>query len=122
MICPGGGEISEERMMKPSPYAFGTGISRNDDRRSSAARLEWTQHNWEDLRRLDCQISRYGDLKPMHWQDFERGRRTEIDFINGYVAQLGADNALPVSMNAPITQMVHSIENGAVPPDPRAAC
>jgi 2-dehydropantoate 2-reductase len=67
---------------------------------------------------IDQILGVYGDLKPSMLQDFERGRRTEIDFINGYVAQLGADNALPVSMNAAITQMVHSIESGAVHPNP----
>src|SRR5205807_1964954 len=67
---------------------------------------------------IDQILGVYGDLKPSMLQDFERGRRTEIDFINGYVAQLGANNALPVSMNTAITQMVHSIENAAVHPNP----
>jgi 2-dehydropantoate 2-reductase len=40
-------------------------------------------------------LAGYGDIKPSMLQDFERGRRTEIDFINGYVAQLGKQMGLP---------------------------
>jgi hypothetical protein len=32
---------------------------------------------------IDQIMGSYGDLKPSMLQDFERGRRTEIDFING---------------------------------------
>ena len=34
-------------------------------------------------------IAFYGDVKPSMLQDFERGRKTEVDFINGYVVTLG---------------------------------
>ena len=37
-------------------------------------------------------------------QDFERGQQTEIDFINGYVAQLGAELGVPVVLNTVATQ------------------
>ena len=58
-------------------------------------------------------LAAYGDLKPSMLQDFERGRRTEIDFINGYVAKLG-----PAPLNAAITQTVHAIERGETTPHP----
>jgi len=60
----------------------------------------------------------YGDLKPSMLQDFERGRQTEIDFINGYVAQLGQKLGVPVPMNAAITAMAHRIEQGQLRPHP----
>jgi 2-dehydropantoate 2-reductase len=63
-------------------------------------------------------LAGYGDIKPSMLQDFERGRRTEIDFINGYVAQLGKQMGLPVAMNAAITDMVHLIEQGQIQPHP----
>jgi len=51
-------------------------------------------------------------------QDFEKGRRTEIDFINGYVAQVGEEIGVPVPMNAAVTELVHRIEQGQLQPAP----
>jgi 2-dehydropantoate 2-reductase len=51
-------------------------------------------------------------------QDFERGLRTEIDFINGYVAQLARQVGIPIALNAAMTDMVHLIEQGQIQPHP----
>jgi 2-dehydropantoate 2-reductase len=61
-------------------------------------------------------IAFYGDVKPSMLQDFERGRKTEIDFINGYVVTLGRSSRVPVPMNAAITDLVHQIERGVIQP------
>ena len=61
-------------------------------------------------------IDFYGDVKPSMLQDLERGRKTEIDFINGYVATLGHASGVPVHMNAAITDLVHQIERGVLQP------
>src|SRR6476646_8162751 len=61
-------------------------------------------------------IAFYGDVKPSMLQDFERGRKTEVDFINGYVATLGHASGVPVHMNATITELVHQIERGVLQP------
>lgn len=63
-------------------------------------------------------IAAYGDLKPSMLQDFERHRRTEIDFLNGYVAQLGRQIGIPTAMNAAITDLVQRIEQGQTKPHP----
>src|SRR5882724_11755964 len=63
-------------------------------------------------------IAGYGDVKPSMLQDFEKGRRTEIDFINGYVAQMGEEIGVPVPMNAAMTELVHRIEQGQLQPAP----
>jgi 2-dehydropantoate 2-reductase len=67
---------------------------------------------------LDRILSAYGDLKPSMLQDFERGRRTEIDFINGYVADLGRKLGVPTPINSAITAIVHRIERGELRPGP----
>lgn len=67
---------------------------------------------------LDQLLAAYGDLKPSMLQDFERGRRTEIDFINGYVAALGRKLGVPVATNEAITGLVHRIEQGQARPHP----
>jgi len=61
-------------------------------------------------------IDFYGDVKPSMLQDLERGRKTEIDFINGYVVALGHASGRPVPMNAAITGLVHQIERGVLQP------
>ena len=58
----------------------------------------------------------YGDVKPSMLQDFERGRKTEVDFVNGYVVTLGNASGVPVHMNAAITGLVHQIERGVLRP------
>ena len=63
-------------------------------------------------------LDAYGDLKPSMLQDFERGRATEIDFINGYVADLGRRLAVPTPVNAAIVDTVHAIEQRRLAPDP----
>ena len=49
-------------------------------------------------------------------QDFERGRTTEIDFINGFVVTLGHASGVPVHMNSAITNLVHQIERVVLQP------
>jgi 2-dehydropantoate 2-reductase len=67
---------------------------------------------------LDRILAAYGDLKPSMLQDFERGRATEIDFINGYVADLGRRLRVPTPVNAAIVDTVHAIEQGRLSPSP----
>ena len=63
-------------------------------------------------------VAGYGDVKPSMLQDFERRRRTEIDFINGYVAQVGRQIGKPIAMNSAVTEIVHRIEESQTEPDP----
>ena len=65
---------------------------------------------------VEAMIAFYGDIKPSMLQDIERGRKTEIDFINGYVAALGQASGMLVPMNAAITNLVHQIERGVLQP------
>lgn len=51
-------------------------------------------------------------------QDFEQGRPTEIDFINGHVVNLGHRLGLPTPVNASITDTVHAITRGEAVPGP----
>jgi 2-dehydropantoate 2-reductase len=43
-------------------------------------------------------------------QDIERGRRTEIDVINGYVCRRGEARAIPTPYNRVLAALVHTIE------------
>jgi 2-dehydropantoate 2-reductase len=67
---------------------------------------------------IDRIMATYGDIKASMLQDFERELRTEIDFINGYVAQLGRKIGIPIALNAAMTDMIHLIEQGQIQPHP----
>lgn len=50
--------------------------------------------------------------RPSTAQDIEKGRRTEIDFINGLVAQKGREVGLPTPLNERITTLIKRLEGG----------
>jgi 2-dehydropantoate 2-reductase len=51
-------------------------------------------------------------LKSSMLQSLERGRRPEIDFLNGYVVRMGAERGVPTPVNAGLVDMIHEIEAG----------
>ncbi len=54
---------------------------------------------------------KYRRLKSSSLQSLERGRKTEIDFFNGYIADKADEMGVPAPMNNAITQMVKEIED-----------
>jgi 2-dehydropantoate 2-reductase len=58
----------------------------------------------------------YGDAKPSMLQDFERGRATEIDYLNGHVVALGRQLGIPTPVNAALVETVHAITRGRLAP------
>jgi 2-dehydropantoate 2-reductase len=61
-------------------------------------------------------VAGYGDVKPSMLQDLERGRHTEIDFINGHVVALGRRFGVPTPVNEAIVDTVHALERGELAP------
>ena len=45
-------------------------------------------------------------------QDLRRGKRCEIDFINGVVCEYGERCGVPTPYNAKTVSLVHEIEEG----------
>lgn len=56
--------------------------------------------------------------RPSMGQDMLKGRRTEIDFLNGHVVARGAELGLPAPANAALVEAVKRVERGEVPPRP----
>lgn len=54
----------------------------------------------------------YGNMKSSMLQDIERGRKTEIDFLNGYVVKKGREIGSPTPVNEAIVEMVKEVEAG----------
>ena len=67
---------------------------------------------------LDRILESYGDVKPSMLRDIERGRITEIDFINGCVVSIAPQFGVHTPVNAAIVEMVHAITHGQLAPDP----
>src|SRR5689334_3521808 len=73
-----------------------------------------------------CDEQRFADGKrissgqrPSMGQDMQKGRRTEIDFMNGLVVREGAKVGLSCRANAVLTDLVTRVERGELKPDPR---
>ena len=57
--------------------------------------------------------------RPSMGQDMQKGRRTEIEFLNGLVACEGERLGVPCPANAVLTDIVKRVERGELTPDPR---
>ena len=55
---------------------------------------------------------RFRHLKSSMLQSLERGRRSEVGFMNGYVVEKGQETGVPTPVNAALTAMVREIEAG----------
>ncbi len=56
-------------------------------------------------------IKTAGHHKPSMLQDIEKGRRTEVDFINGKIAEYGAQAEVPTPYNTMIRGLVKALES-----------
>src|SRR5689334_12246881 len=56
--------------------------------------------------------------RPSMGQDMQKGRRTEIDFINGVIVERGRSIGLPVSTHEKLIAAVKKVELGQAPPSP----
>ena len=58
---------------------------------------------------------KYRRIKSSSLQSLERGRRTEIDYLNGYICEKGKTLGVPTPLNDAVRTMVLAIENGKKP-------
>src|SRR5581483_4040416 len=56
--------------------------------------------------------------RPSMAQDMAKGRRTEIELMNGFIAEEGARAGVSAPTNAMITRQVLRVERGEIPPRP----
>jgi 2-dehydropantoate 2-reductase len=55
---------------------------------------------------------KYRRLRSSSLQSLERGKETEVEYFNGYIAKRGEELNVPVPVNRALTDMVHEIEGG----------
>jgi 2-dehydropantoate 2-reductase len=56
--------------------------------------------------------------RPSMAQDILKGRRTEIEAMNGFIAEKGAAAGVPAPANAKLTEIVRRVERGELKPAP----
>ena len=57
-------------------------------------------------------MKKHGRLKPSMLQDIEKGKKTEIDYINGTVSAYGRKYHVPTPMNDRVVALIHELESG----------
>ena len=67
---------------------------------------------------LEVAQARSGAQRPSMAQDVRKGRRTEIDDINGLVARRGSEVGIDVSLHLRLTQVMKRVERGELSPGP----
>jgi 2-dehydropantoate 2-reductase len=72
-----------------------------------------------DAQRLKDRGRVAGEQRPSMGQDMLKGRRTEIEFLNGFVVREGEKVGLACPANAALTDIVKRVERGEFAPDPR---
>ena len=61
-------------------------------------------------------IRKHAKLKASMLQDLEKGKKTEVDAINGVVSKFGRKVNTPTPMNDKVVEIIHRIENGELKP------
>ena len=61
-------------------------------------------------------IRKHAKLKASMLQDLEKGKRTEVDAINGVVSMFGRKVGCPTPMNDRVVEIIHKIEQGELKP------
>jgi len=56
-------------------------------------------------------IKRHGAIKSSLLWDLKSGRKTEVDFINGYIAKKAKEVGLEAPLNSFLVEVIHEIEN-----------
>jgi 2-dehydropantoate 2-reductase len=60
-----------------------------------------------------------GAHRPSMGQDMVKGRRTEIEFLNGFIVERGQEVGIEAPANAALTDIVKRVEKGELQPDLR---
>jgi 2-dehydropantoate 2-reductase len=79
-----------------------------------AAKAQYDAH-----RLAEAQKAGGGAHRPSMGQDMVKGRRTEIEFLNGFIVDRGKEVGVPTPANAALTDIVKRVERGELQPDKR---
>lgn len=69
---------------------------------------------WLAFQIIPFAMRKHYAIRPSLIYDLEKGRKTEVDFINGSVVSAGKECGVPTPMNAKVVKLIHLIEDGTV--------
>jgi 2-dehydropantoate 2-reductase len=78
------------------------------------ARAEYDKHRLAEMKKAGG-----GEHRPSMGQDMVKGRRTEIEFLNGFVCDKAKPLGIATPANAALTDIVKRVERGELKPDKR---
>jgi 2-dehydropantoate 2-reductase len=117
------GGVAEHPYGREAAYAIWTeGVTVGE---AEGLTLETVYHDVEprslverDDAALDRLMAIAGNTKPSMLQDLEQGRATEVDVVNGGVAERGRAHSIPTPFNDRVVELVHLMEDGERSPAP----
>jgi 2-dehydropantoate 2-reductase len=74
---------------------------------------------WDEHRLAEASKPGGGAHRPSMGQDMVKGRRTEIEFLNGFIVDKSKEIGIPTPANAALTDIVKRVEKGELQPDKR---
>jgi len=77
------------------------------------------QKEIDDHRLAEAKKPGGGAHRPSMGQDMVKGRRTEIEFLNGFIVGKGKEVGVSTPANAALTDIVKRVEKGELQPDKR---
>jgi 2-dehydropantoate 2-reductase len=80
----------------------------------AAATRDYDEHRLAEARKPGG-----GAHRPSMGQDMMKGRRTEIEFINGFIVDKAKAVGIATPANAALTDIVKRVEKGEIPADPK---
>ncbi len=76
------------------------------------------RNNYDEHRLAETSKGGGGAHRPSMGQDMVKGRRTEIEYLNGFVVDKGATIGIDAPANAALTDIVKRVERGEAQPSP----
>jgi 2-dehydropantoate 2-reductase len=99
-------EVRDYQIVVPELYNLRDGIVNECNRVAKAEMVEFE----EGLRKaIDKEILGLGNYSSMH-QDLMKGRRTEIDFLNGKIVEFGKKHNIPTPINETLVAIIKFLE------------
>lgn len=80
----------------------------------AAAGQDYDQHRLDEVNKAGG-----GEHRPSMGQDMVKGRRTEIEYLNGFVVRKGEEIGIATPANVALTDIVKRVERGDLSPDPK---